>query len=126
VYFGGRAYTDAAIAVALAGDFGVALSGRQAQDNDAVIATARESAAEAAERLGREPFALLAFDCAGRMGKLDEVTDELAAIQEAVGTDVLLFGCYCAGEFGPTTAEDAEEGVCYGRGWHVMVSALGR
>ena len=125
VYYQGKLYTDSAIAIALTGDFEVAQSGRQAQDNDAVIATAGESSSEALARLDAEPFAVIAFDCAGRMGKLDDPGEELAAIQEVVGTTVPLFGCYCAGEFGPADPKESADGAtCRGMGWHVMVSAL--
>ena len=126
VYFGGRAYTDAAIALTLTGDMKLSQAGRQAKDNDAVIATAKEGSAEALEALDAEPFAALAFDCAGRMGKLDDIADELAAIRESLGEELPLFGLYCAGEFGPADEETADPTVSYGRGWHMMMTVLGR
>ena len=126
VYFRGRVHTDSAIALALSGDFIVGQAGRKAKDNDAVIATAREGSAQALKQLGKKPFAVLAFDCAGRMGKLDNVEEELVAIQTALGKEVPLFGCYCAGEYGPADVEGADADTCYGQGWHVMVTALGR
>ena len=59
--------------------------------------------------------------------KLKNVADELVAIQTVTGKDVPLFGCYCAGEFGPADAEEiTDKSVPYGRGWHIMVSALGK
>jgi len=67
----------------------------------------------------------LAFDCAGRKGKLKNIADELAAIQSATGKTPVLFGCYCAGEFGPAdTGDVADKTTVYGCGWHVMFSAL--
>jgi hypothetical protein len=127
VYFRGRAYTDSAIAVALTGETAVALAGRQAKDNNAVIATAKTAPAEALRSLAGPPLLVLAFDCGGRLGKLDDVADELAAVQESVGNSVPLFGCYCAGEFGPADEEPAPtDALSYGRGWHIMVTALGR
>ena len=125
VYFQGKAHTDAAVAVLLSGDFKLAQAGRQAKDNDAVIATAKEGAATALEKLGGKPVAVLAFDCAGRKGKLKNVGDELAAIQGALGKETPLFGCYCAGEYGPADAADADKSVSCGRGWHVMMTAIG-
>lgn len=125
VCYRGKLYQDAAVAVLLSGDFAVAQSGRQAKENDLVISTARDGSAAALKQLGKEPSAFLAFDCAGRKGKLKNVADELAAIQAVVGTSVPLFGCYCAGEFGPADAEDvADKSLPCGRGWHIMVSAL--
>ena len=126
VYYQGKAYTDSAVALELSGGIQVAQAGRQAKDNDAVIATAREGSAAALKKLGKAPDVVVAFDCAGRMGKLKNLADELAAIQGSVGRDVPLFGLYCAGEFGLTDSSDAPApNVCVGRGWHVMVSALG-
>ena len=126
IYYQGKAHTDAAVAVLLSGDLRLAQAGRQAKDNDAVIATAKEGAAAALEKLGGKPVAVLAFDCAGRKGKLKNVGDELAAIQGALGAETPLFGCYCAGEYGPADAADTDKSVCYGRGWHVMVTAIGK
>lgn len=127
VCYQGKLYTDAAIAVTLAGDFSVAQTGRQAKDNDAVISTAREGSAEVVKKLGKTPLLVVAYDCAGRKGKLKNLPDELGVIQQSVGKDVPLFGCYCAGEFGPADAEDvADKNVPYGRGWHVMFTVLGK
>lgn len=127
VYYAGGIYKDSAVALVLSGDFKVSQSGRQAKSNDMVISTAKEGSAEALKGLGAEPFAMLAFDCAGRMGKLDNLADELAAIQSSVGREIPIFGCYCAGEFGPADAADtADSKTCYGRGWHVMTTVLGR
>lgn len=127
VYFRGRMLSDATIALLLSGPFRVSLAGRQAKENARVIATAREGAAEALENLKARPFAALVFDCAGRMGKLENIEDELAAIQQALGHDVPLFGCYCAGEIGPADRTEGRPGVLSsGVGWHVMVTLLGR
>ena len=77
VYFGGKMYQDAAVALMLSGDFTVAMAGRQAKDNDAVIRTAKEGAAEAMAAAKGEPIAVLAYNCAGRRGKLKSMDDEL-------------------------------------------------
>ena len=125
--FGGKLYSDAAVALLIRGASKVAQSGRQAKENDLVISTAKEGAAEAVKKVGGEPSALLAFDCAGRKGKLKKVGDELVAIQSAVGRTPVIFGCYCAGEFGPADAADVpDKSTVYGRGWHVMFSAFAR
>jgi len=127
VYYNGHMYTDAAVALVLSGDFEVALSGRQAKSNEAVIASAGEAAAEARGKLSAEPFAAIAFNCAGRKGKLDRIEDELAAMQEAGVAGIPLFGCYCAGEIGPADVAEKTPGVLSsGVGWHVMFTLLGR
>jgi hypothetical protein len=129
VYYKGKMLADAAVGLMLSGDFKVALAGRSAKDNAAVIATAREAAAEALGKLaeeGAKPAGILAFDCAGRKGKLDNVADELAAIQDSVGSEVPLFGSYNAGEVGPADVAEKEPGVLSsGMGWHIMVGAIG-
>lgn len=127
VYFRGQPYQDAAVAVMLSGDFSVSLAGRKAQDNDAVIRTAGEGAAEAIRDMKEKPLAVLSFDCAGRRGKLDNYEDELAAIQKEIGKDLPLWGCYCAGEIGPLDATERQPGIrCGGSGWHVMFTVIGR
>ena len=127
VYYRGALYKDAAIALALKGDFKVAQSGRQAKSNDAVISTAKEGSATAVKALNAKPFALIAYDCAGRMGKVDNLDDELNAIKGNIDASVPIFGCYCAGEFGPADSTlEASDGTSTGRGWHVMFSVLGK
>ena len=129
VYFRGEMLADSAVGLMLAGDFQVALAGRQAKENAKVISTARQGAAEALAgltRLNCRPAAVLAFDCAGRKGRLKNVADELAAIQDALGTKLPLFGTYNAGEIGPADLADKTPGVLSsGVGWHVMFTALG-
>ena len=127
VYFRGQAYRDSAVALMLSGDFRVALSGRKAMDNDQVIATAREAAAESLAAFRGTPQAVLAFNCAGRRGKLKRPVDKLTAIQAALGKELPLFGCYCAGEVGPLDVAEKRAGVLSGgSGWHVMFTVLGR
>jgi hypothetical protein len=127
VYYQGRLYTDGAIAVAIRGDFSVSQAGRQAKVNDEVISTAKDASAKAKAGVKGQPVVMLAFDCAGRKGKLNNVADELSAVQDSIGRSLPLFGCYCAGEFGPTdTGESMDPNQCFGKGWHVMVSVLGR
>ncbi len=127
VYFGGKMYEDAAVAVMLSGDFQVSLSGRQANVNDKVIATAREGAAQALQGARGKPIAALAFNCAGRRSKLKDYDEELAAMQKALGTKLPLFGCYCAGEMGPVDDPDKpSDAFCGGSGWHVMFTIISR
>lgn len=126
VYYRGGAYADSAIAILLSGNFNVAQTGRQAKDNAKVISTAQEGAATAVKTLNGKPFAAIAFDCAGRKGKLNDLSDELAAIHKSVDGALPLFGSYCAGEYGPADAADIEKGVPYGRGWHIMFTVLGK
>ena len=127
VYFQGRMFTDSAIALLLSGDFEVSLSGRQARDNAKVISSAAQSAAEAFKNLKAEPFSVLAFNCAGRKGKLDNIDDELRAIKTVIGNDIPLFGAYCAGEIGPADIADKKtNALSSGVGWHVMFTVLGR
>jgi len=127
LHYQGQLYSDSAIAIMLSGDFKVAMAGRQAKTNDAVIATAKDAAEEALKKLDAEPIAMIAFDCAGRKGKLDNLGDELAAFQSVTGKDITLFGCYCAGEFGPADVTEKTPGVLSsGMGWHAMVTVIGR
>ena len=100
VVFRGELHQDSAVALMLSGNFNVSLSGRKAQDNDQVIRTAHDGAAAALADFKGKPVAALAFNCAGRRGKLDRVEDELAAIQQALGKELTLFGCYCAPNVG--------------------------
>jgi len=127
VYFQGRMYTDAAIALMLSGDFQVSLSGRQAKENAKVISSAADGADEALKAMKARPFSVLAFNCAGRQGKLDNIEDELTAIQGVIGDGIPLFGAYCAGEIGPADiAEKDPAALSSGVGWHVMFTVLGR
>ncbi|NQU24420.1 MAG: hypothetical protein HQ567_24320, partial [Candidatus Nealsonbacteria bacterium] len=70
VYFNGEMYQDSALALMISGNFHLTIAGRQAKDNDRVISTAKEAAAEVLAGLGGKPVAALAFNCAGRRGKL--------------------------------------------------------
>ncbi len=125
IYFQGKMYEDAAVAVMLSGDFRVALAGRQANEEEKVIATAREGAAEALEAVEGEPVCTLAFNCAGRRSKLNDYEEELAAMQEALGRELPLFGCYCAGEMGPVDDPgEPSDALCGGSGWHVMFTVI--
>ena len=127
VYYQGQMFTDSAIAFMLSGDFKVSLTGRKAQENSKVISSAGEGFAEALANLDAEPIAALAFNCAGRKGKLDNLQDELDAIQKEFGKTTPIFGTYCAGEIGPADTAEKPEGVLSsGNGWHLMVTILGR
>jgi hypothetical protein len=127
VYYGGKLHQDAAVAVMLSGDFQVSLSGRQANENEKVIATANEGAAEALQKAKGEAVAALAFNCAGRRSKLKKYEDELAAMQKALGRELPLFGCYCAGEMGPVDdPQKPSDALSGGSGWHVMFTIIAR
>ncbi len=127
VYFQGKAYQDSAFALMLSGDFRVSLSGRKAMDNDQVIVTAGQAAAKALSNFRGAPRAVLAFNCAGRRGKLKDPQEELAAIQKVLGHELPLFGCYCAGEVGPLdVAEKDPAALSGGGGWHVMFTLIGQ
>ena len=127
VYYQGKTYKDAAIGVMLSGNFTVSLSGRQAKSNEKVISTARDGSAEALKGLKGRPIAMLAFNCAGRKGKLENLGNELKAIQDAIGRETPIFGCYCAGEYGPADVETKTPGLLSsGCGWHVMVTFIGQ
>jgi hypothetical protein len=127
VYYQGRMFTDSAIALMLSGDFEVSQSGRQAKDNAKVISSAADGAAAAMAGSTAKPFGVLAYNCAGRKGKLDNLSDELAAIQSEIGKTIPLFGCYCAGEIGPADTAEKNAGVLSsGMGWHVMFTVLAR
>ncbi len=127
VCYQGRLYDDSAVAVMLSGDFHLGMAGRQAKDNEKVISTARESAAAALAGMKGKPIAALAFDCAGRKGKLKRIEDELTAIQESLGRQTPLFGCYCAGEMGPVdTADKKADALSGGAGWHIMFTVIAK
>jgi hypothetical protein len=129
VYYKGELLTDAAVGLQLSGDFKIAMAGRQAKENDKVIATAKQAAEEVVGKLkkqGAEPAGYLAFDCAGRKGKLKNVADELTAMKGVLGASPQLFGTYNAGEIGPADVSEAKPGVLSsGVGWHVMLTGIG-
>jgi hypothetical protein len=125
VYFQGIPHTDSVIALMLTGPFQATQTGRQAKTNEAVIQTASQGAAAVLKDAPAKPLAMLAFNCGGRMGKLDRLEDELEAIQASAGKQVPLFGAYCAGEYGPADlSESAGDATPCGRGWHVMFTVL--
>jgi hypothetical protein len=127
VYYQGQMFQDSAIAFMLSGNFKVSLAGRKAQENSMVISSAGEAFAEAVANLDGEPVAAFAFNCAGRKGKLDNLEDELEAIQKEFGTKTPIFGSYCAGEIGPGDLAEKPTGVLSsGVGWHLMVTILGK
>lgn len=127
VCFQGKLHEDSAVAVMLSGDFRVGMAGLQAKENEKVISTARQSAAAALASAKGKPLAAMAFDCAGRKGKLKRIEDELAAVQESIGKQLPLFGCYCAGEMGPVdTADKKPDALSGGAGWHIMFTVIGR
>jgi hypothetical protein len=127
VYFRGGMYQDSAVALMLSGDFQLSMSGRLAKEKETVIKTAEDGAREAMGKMRRRPIAVLAYNCAGRRGKLVDMGDELQAIQKAIGNRIPLFGCYNAGEIGPLDAsEKKSDALCGGSGWHVIFTVIGR
>lgn len=125
VYFRGEMVEDAAVALMLAGDFDVALSGRMANEEKAVIESAADGAKEVLAKAKGNPTAVLSFNCAGRRSKLNEYGDELVSMQKVLGKEVTLFGCYCAGEIGPVDEPGAPADVLSGgSGWHVMFTTI--
>ncbi len=127
VCFQGKLHEDSAVAVMLSGDFTVGMAGLQAKENEKVISTARQSAAAALAGVKGQPIAAIAFDCAGRKGKLKRIEDELAAVQDSIGKELPLFGCYCAGEMGPVdTVDKKSDALSGGAGWHIMFTVIGR
>ncbi len=127
IYYGGRILNGGALALMLSGDFRTSTAGRNARENSKVISTAKEAAEEALVKLQAAPLAAMAFNCAGRKGKLDNLEDELHAIQEVVGKNLPLSGCYCAGEIGPADQTENNPGVfSSGVGWHIMFTVIGR
>ena len=125
VYYQGAMYEDSAVGLMLSGDFRVSLAGRQANVNEQVISSARDGAKQALGSLSGKPVAALAFNCAGRRSKLKKYEDELHAMQEALGSQLELFGCHCAGEMGPLDTPQTPSPTVYGgSGWHVMFALL--
>ena len=47
-------------------------------------------------------------------------------MQEALGKELPLYGCYCAGEVGPADRTGTTEVLSSGVGWHVMITVVGR
>lgn len=129
IYYRGKMLSDAAAGLMLSGDFQVALAGRQAKENQAIIATAEAAGREALQRLAARnarPALALAFDCAGRKGRLQNVADERAAMRRALGEQLPLFGTYNAGEIGPADLGGGKPAaVSCGVGWHVMFALVG-
>ena len=96
VHWKGGLYADAALALMIDGNISVAMNGAQARDNDAVLATANQVAkdlttsskayATAQLSLPSSPARtvagglFLAFDCAGRKGKIDSLDDARKAV----------------------------------------------
>jgi len=125
VYYRGAMHIDGAVGILLAGTFNVSLAGRYANEGPQVIRTAGQGAREALDNVRGRPIAVLAFNCAGRRGKLDRYEDELEAMQRILGKQVPLFGCYCAGEIGPVDGPDRSgDALCGGAGWHVMFTVV--
>ena len=124
VYYQGVRYDDAAIVLTLSGSFRVAMAGRFANQGEAVVKTAEEAAASAVENVNGTTLGMIAFSCAGRKSKLDDLDDELNAIQKRF-VDETIFGCFCAGEVGPADpAVETTETKCCGSGWYLMLAVL--
>ncbi|MCL1920149.1 MAG: hypothetical protein FWG50_03580 [Kiritimatiellaeota bacterium] len=88
IHWRGGLYADAAVALMIDGNIASAQNGAQAKDNDAVLATARKVASDLTVsyvNIHPSPLGLfLAFDCAGRKGKLDAIDDERKAVIEGL------------------------------------------
>ena len=124
VYYQGVRYEDAAMLLTLTGSFRVAMAGRFANQGDTVVRTAEEAAATAVADAKGTPLGMIAFSCAGRKSKLDELGDELNAIQKRFA-DKPIFGCFCAGEVGPADpAIETTDTKCCGSGWYLMLAVL--
>ena len=85
IHWRGGLYSDAAVALMIDGNVSLAQNGAQAKDNDAVLATAKKVATELTtsgrdQGYGAPRGLFLAFDCAGRKGKLDAIEEEQKAI----------------------------------------------
>jgi len=124
VYYQGIRYDDAAILLTLDGPFQVAMAGRFANQGDTVVKTAEEASASAIENVKGTPLGLIAFSCAGRKSKLDELDDELNAIQKRFKNQTI-FGSFCAGEVGPPDpAVETTDTKSYGSGWCLMLAIV--
>ena len=124
IYYQGTRYEDEAILLTLTGSFQVAMAGRFANQGETIVQTAEEAAATAVENVRGTPFGMIAFSCAGRKSKLDELDDELNAIQSQFA-DQPIFGCFCAGEVGPSDpAVETTDAKCCGSGWYLMLAIL--
>jgi len=127
VYFQGRMFRDSALALLVTGDFEVQMVGRQAKEGALVVSSAEEAAREAMKAARGKPIAALAFDCAGRKGKVKSPDDELRAIRRVVQDAIPLFGCYCAGEIGPADEPGRRPNApSKGVGWHIMFTVISR
>jgi hypothetical protein len=125
IHWRGGLYADAAVALMIDGNMAIVQNGAQAKDNQAVLETAEKVASV---MVNVDPMLFLAFDCAGRKGKLDDINDEQRAIINGVDKNLPqgthkpeIFGMWCAGEFG--CPEDSFRKPV-GRGWHIMGTLL--
>jgi len=124
VYYRGTRYEDAAMLLTLKGSFRVAMAGRFANQGETVVKTAEEAAASAVKDVKGTPLGMIAFSCAGRKSKLDDLDAELNAVQKRFA-DKPIFGCFCAGEVGPADpAVETTDTKCYGSGWYLMLAIL--
>jgi len=124
VYYRGVRYEDAAMLLTLTGPFQVVMAGRFANQGETVVQTAEEATTTAVKNVKGTPFGMIAFSCAGRKSKLDDLDAELNAIQKRFAEQPI-FGCFCAGEVGPhdSTVETCDTKCC-GSGWYLMLAIL--
>jgi len=124
VYYQGVRYEDAAMLLTLTGPFQVAMAGRFANQGETVVKTAEEATVTAVENVKGTPIGMVAFSCAGRKSKLDELDDELNAVQKRFA-DQPIFGCFCAGEVGPADpVVETTDTKCCGSGWYLMLAIV--
>lgn len=120
VYDRGEVKQHANLALLLSGSFQTGYSLIAAPQPDAIVATAREAAAQAAPAGSGSIALMLAFNCVSRLQALGtRADDELAAIRGGA-RGAPIFGFYGSGEIGMEKAGASPRGV----GAHLAIAAL--
>ena len=109
------------LGILITGDFQCGFSMIKKDGKEAVIASAGEAFASAANNTDTENIKLMfAFDCGGRRETMGEdIPRELEEMKKVVG-EVPIFGFYGSGEIGKTDNDTASRGD----GFHLSVCAL--